>query len=67
MEPAERGNLVPADYDLLLEAVRLGGGSLIHRTARVDEVAEMVLFLCGPLSLSLTGTIINFDGGFTAH
>jgi NAD(P)-dependent dehydrogenase (short-subunit alcohol dehydrogenase family) len=67
MEPVERGNLIPSDYVRLHEAVRRAGGNLVDRTAHVDEVAEMVLFLSGPLSLSLTGAVIPFDGGFTAH
>jgi NAD(P)-dependent dehydrogenase (short-subunit alcohol dehydrogenase family) len=67
MEPVERGNLVPDDYIRLREAVATAGGSLLGRVAHVDEVAAMVLFLCGPLSLSLTGAVIPFDGGFTAH
>jgi NAD(P)-dependent dehydrogenase (short-subunit alcohol dehydrogenase family) len=67
MEPVERGNLVPSDYDRLREAAAKAGGSLIDRVAHVDEVAEMVVFLCGPSSLSLTGAVINFDAGFTAH
>ena len=40
---------------------------LIDRIAHVDEVAEMILFLAGPQSLSLTGAVIPFDAGFTAH
>jgi NAD(P)-dependent dehydrogenase (short-subunit alcohol dehydrogenase family) len=67
MEPVERGNLIPSDYDRLHEAAARAGGSLVDRVAHVDEVAEMVLFLCGPNSLSLTGAVINFDAGFTAH
>jgi NAD(P)-dependent dehydrogenase (short-subunit alcohol dehydrogenase family) len=67
MEPVERGNLIPSDYDRLYEAVAEAGGSLIDRVAHVDEVAEMILFLSGPLSLSLTGAVVNFDAGFTAH
>jgi NAD(P)-dependent dehydrogenase (short-subunit alcohol dehydrogenase family) len=67
MEPVERGNLVPEDYVRLYESVALAGGSLIDRIAHVDEVAEMVLFLSGPSSLSLTGAVVNFDAGFTAH
>ncbi len=62
-----RRNLVSSDYDRLYEAAAKAGGSLIDRVAHVDEVAEIVLFLCGPLSLSLTGSVVNFDGGFTAH
>jgi len=67
MEPVERGNLVPEDYTRLYEAVAMAGGSLLGRTAHVDEVAALVLFLAGPMSLSLTGAVIPFDGGFTAH
>jgi len=67
MEPVERGNLIPSDYERLHQAVAEAGGSRIDRTAHVDEVAEMILFLSGPLSLSLTGAIVNFDAGFTAH
>lgn len=67
MEPVERSNLIPSDYDRLHEAVSRAGGALINRVAHVDEVAEMVLFLSGPQSLSMTGAVINFDAGFTAH
>ena len=67
MEPVERGNLVPEDYARLIESTRSGGGAIIDRMAHVDEVAELVLFLCGPHSLSLTGAVIPFDAGFTAH
>jgi NAD(P)-dependent dehydrogenase (short-subunit alcohol dehydrogenase family) len=67
MEPVERGNLVPEDYARLIESVQRAGGTLIDRIAHVDEVAELVLFLCGPSSLSLTGAVIPFDGGYTAH
>ena len=67
MEPVERSNLQPGDYEKLLEAVAKGGGTLIDRTAHVDEVAELVLYLAGPSSLSLSGAVIPFDAGFTAH
>jgi NAD(P)-dependent dehydrogenase (short-subunit alcohol dehydrogenase family) len=67
MEPAERGNLAPADYVRLHEAVAAAGGLLIKRVAHVDEVAELILFLCGRQSQSLTGAVIPFDAGFTAH
>ncbi len=67
MEPVERGNLEPSDYIRLNEAAGLAGGMLIDRIAHVDEVAELVLFLAGPQSLSLTGAVIPFDAGFTAH
>lgn len=67
MEPVERGNLSPDDYVRLHEAVAAAGGTLIHRVAHVDEVAELVLFLSGSQSKSLTGAVIPFDAGFTAH
>lgn len=63
----ERGNLAPEDYERLGEAAAAGGGALIDRIAHVDEVAELVLLLCGPMSLSMTGAVIPFDAGFTAH
>ena len=67
MEPVERGNLSPADYTRLHEAVAAAGGTLVKRIAHVDEVAELVLFLSGGQSKSLTGAVIPFDAGFTAH
>lgn len=67
MEPVERGNLSPDDYVRLHEAVAAAGGPLIHRIAHVDEVAELILFLSGRQSKSLTGAVIPFDAGFTAH
>jgi NAD(P)-dependent dehydrogenase (short-subunit alcohol dehydrogenase family) len=67
MEPVERGNLEASDYTRLHAAFNAAGGGLVNRIAHVDEVAELVLFLAGPLSLSLTGAVIPFDGGFTAH
>jgi len=67
MEPVERGNLAPDDYVRLHEAVAAAGGTLIKRVAHVDEVAELVLFLSGSQSKSLTGAVIPFDAGFTAY
>lgn len=67
MEPVERGNLSSDDYTRLHEAVAAAGGSLVPRVAQVDEVAELILFLCGPQSQSMTGAVIPFDAGFTAH
>lgn len=67
MQPVEYGNLEESDRVLLNDAVTSAGGSLIPRVAHVDEVAELVLFLSGPASGSLTGAVIPFDSGFTAH
>jgi 3-oxoacyl-[acyl-carrier protein] reductase len=36
------------------------------RLARADEVADVVLFLCGPQSGWITGDSINVSGGFVA-
>lgn len=36
----------------------------LGRMARVEEVADVVDFLCGPKSLCITGTIIPVDCGF---
>ena len=67
MEPVERGNLEQHDYVRLYEAVAAAGGSLVDRVAHVDEVAELVLLLAGPAGRSMTGAVIPFDAGFTAH
>ena len=67
MEPVERGNLAEDDYRRLHAAVAAAGGPLIGRVASTDEVAELVVFLAGPQSHSLTGAVIPFDAGFTAH
>jgi len=67
MEPVERGNLVAADYDKLNEAVGLGGGFLGPGVCHVDDMAELVVFLCGPHVPTMTGAIIPVDSGFTAH
>ncbi|MFD2570959.1 SDR family NAD(P)-dependent oxidoreductase [Spirosoma soli] len=37
--------------------------SLIHRFATTDEVAQMVAFLCSPLSSATNGAAIRVDGG----
>jgi NAD(P)-dependent dehydrogenase (short-subunit alcohol dehydrogenase family) len=67
MEPVERGNLVPGDYDRLYEAVAGAGGALITSPCHVDDMAEFVVFLCGPHVPTLTGAVIPVDGGFSAH
>ena len=37
------------------------------RFATVEEIAGIVCFLCGPHAVSITGTTIAADGGWTAH
>lgn len=39
----------------------------VKRLIEPDEVADVVAFLCGPSSASITGTSISLDGGWTAH
>lgn len=38
----------------------------LKRLAEPEEVAEMVAFLCGPASASVTGSAFLMDGGWTA-
>jgi 3-hydroxybutyrate dehydrogenase len=40
--------------------------SALKRLIEPDEVAEMVAFLCGPASASITGASFPVDGGWTA-
>ena len=39
----------------------------VKRLVEPEEVAAMVLFLCGPASASVTGAAFTMDGGWTAH
>lgn len=39
----------------------------VKRLVEPDEVAALVLFLCGPASASVNGTSFSMDGGWTAH
>ncbi len=39
----------------------------IKRLIEPEEVADLVLFLCGPSSASITGASFAMDGGWTAH
>jgi 3-hydroxybutyrate dehydrogenase len=39
----------------------------VKRLIEPGEVADLVLFLCGPSSASITGASFSMDGGWTAH
>ncbi|MFJ9823478.1 3-hydroxybutyrate dehydrogenase [Streptomyces sp. NPDC101160] len=55
---------IPADRvltDVLLK------DSALKRLIEPDEVAEAVLYLCGPHTSFVTGTSLTLDGGWTAH
>ena len=39
----------------------------VKRLVEPDEVAQLVLFLCGPASASINGAALTMDGGWTAH
>ncbi|PPK98344.1 3-hydroxybutyrate dehydrogenase [Kineococcus xinjiangensis] len=39
----------------------------VKRLVEPEEVAEVVAFLCGPASASITGASFAVDGGWTAH
>lgn len=39
----------------------------VKRLIEPAEVADFVLFLCGPSSASITGSSFSMDGGWTAH
>ncbi|WP_406493832.1 3-hydroxybutyrate dehydrogenase [Streptomyces sp. NBC_00846] len=41
--------------------------SAIKRLIETDEVAEAVLWLCGPRTGHITGTSLSMDGGWTAN
>ncbi|MFF0433690.1 3-hydroxybutyrate dehydrogenase [Streptomyces sp. NPDC004327] len=55
---------IPADRvltDVLLK------DSALKRLIEPEEVAEAVLYLCGPHSSFVTGASLTLDGGWTAH
>ncbi|GAA0394913.1 3-hydroxybutyrate dehydrogenase [Streptomyces luteireticuli] len=42
-------------------------GSAVKRLVEPEEVAEAVAYLCGPYAMSVTGTTMVLDGGWTAR
>ena len=68
MAPVEQRDISATEMPMLLEAVQLGGGMLLPQpVCHVDDMAALIVFLCGPRCPTLTGAIIPVDGGFTAH
>lgn len=39
----------------------------IGRLGRADEIADAVLWLCGPSATFVIGQALAVDGGFTVH
>jgi len=39
----------------------------VKRLIEPDEVADLVAFLCGRASASISGSSFSMDGGWTAH
>lgn len=39
------------------------GSSIIQRAARVDEIANIVIYLASPLASATTGASVRVDGG----
>jgi NAD(P)-dependent dehydrogenase (short-subunit alcohol dehydrogenase family) len=64
VEPVERAETPPEERALLAEGWL---GSPTGRGTTTDELAEMILFLVGPHSANITGTIIPVDGGYSAR
>ncbi|HZI98415.1 MAG TPA: 3-hydroxybutyrate dehydrogenase [Actinomycetales bacterium] len=52
--------------DEVLERVMLSPVA-VKRLIEPEEVAEMVAYLCGPASDSISGSSFTIDGGWTAH
>jgi NAD(P)-dependent dehydrogenase (short-subunit alcohol dehydrogenase family) len=67
MEPVEGSETTDLDRARLAEAVAASGGAPLARMAHVDEVAQLLLTMVGPACLSMTGSTVTIDGGFTAH
>jgi len=47
--------------------VEIGGHHPINRVSAPAEIAEVVVFLAGPRSSFMTGSIVAVDGGYTAR
>jgi SDR family mycofactocin-dependent oxidoreductase len=63
-----RGAMLAASaevYDLSGEE-EFAGQHLIRRLIEPEEIAEAVVWLCGPAASALTGAVVPVDGGLTA-
>ncbi|MET9021422.1 3-hydroxybutyrate dehydrogenase [Actinopolymorpha sp. NPDC004070] len=62
---ADQAKVHGVDEEQVLEDVLLARTPL-KRLVEPDEVAELVAFVCGPATTSLTGVALTLDGGWTA-
>ena len=62
---ADQARTHGVDQDEVLDTVLLAR-TPVKRLVEPEEVAEMVAFLCGPASTSITGSSFLLDGGWTA-
>jgi 3-hydroxybutyrate dehydrogenase len=63
---AEHAELHRVPTEQVVEDVLLAR-TPVKRLVEPDEVAALVVWLCGPASTSITGSSFPMDGGWTAH
>ena len=63
---AEQAELHRVPEEQVIEDVLLAR-TPVKRLVEPDEVADLVCWLCGPATTSVTGSSFPMDGGWTAH